>query len=447
MKDSRYASRVQTPQAPSRSVEHSGTMSSFLKARGKDKYSRSRLREIDVLLNQALPREAPEDMLRLAPANPGVPHANIIGSCADEQSSSHVRELAAALEASTDIAGGSSSSSAAPAPADGRLLGGRGLGPGGLLSPPPSRRGAREAEAAMAAQMAVYVQRIPQFHKSRAKKATAEADASMQDSEQLSRAASPCAGSLDRAPATEGNVPEQAEETAAAATAHPQLPRMVSSGGASSFGGDCSPSRRNERRGNAVASGRSRAAVFKKKKIRDLDPHLDIHKNVPTQRMHGNWPDSLKRQIAMHFYQMTPARILEEEEKERLWEEQQHRHRKAAAEDAADENADQDEDGGLQRLSSSDAPSAIAVPLVPSTSFSAGASPKQVAQRNALERTLARGAEGGFVAHGLEVRIRNGPWSERVVVGRHTAVPRGARRPCQLLTKLQTEKKKLSVKY
>ena len=50
----------------------------------------------------------------------------------------------------------------------------------------------------------------------------------------------------------------------------------------------------------------------------DLDPHIDISRSVPTQRLHNNWPDGQRRQLARHFYGLTAAQILEEEDKERL---------------------------------------------------------------------------------------------------------------------------------
>merc|ERR1712217_147445 len=56
-----------------------------------------------------------------------------------------------------------------------------------------------------------------------------------------------------------------------------------------------------------------------KVKLRDLDPHLEVlEARPPSQQLHGNWPDGLKRQVVRHFYGMTPEQIRNEELKERL---------------------------------------------------------------------------------------------------------------------------------
>merc|ERR1719217_1089119 len=91
---------------------------------------------------------------------------------------------------------------------------------------------------------------------------------------------------------------------------------------------------------SALGHGRTAVNVSKgHHKLRDLDPHIDISASVPTQRLHSNWPDGQRRQLARHFYGLSPAQILEEEEKERL------RARRAVQrKDTKDEEAGGDED-------------------------------------------------------------------------------------------------------
>merc|ERR1712096_95543 len=81
---------------------------------------------------------------------------------------------------------------------------------------------------------------------------------------------------------------------------------------------------------NTRTRGHARAL---KQKLRDLDPHINISETVPTQRLHSNWPDGQRRQLARHFYGLTPAQILEEEEKERLREQGVQRKKDPTAEE------------------------------------------------------------------------------------------------------------------
>merc|ERR1719359_794774 len=105
-----------------RTVTSQGTMSSFLKASGKDKYSKSRLNELDQILKTAECGETDP----LSPAHPGL---------------------------------GWSSPRSRP--------GTRGGGPRPVRSNPGSGSSPRSDadSAALAASMAMYIQRMPQFHK------------------------------------------------------------------------------------------------------------------------------------------------------------------------------------------------------------------------------------------------------------------------------------------
>jgi len=353
----------------SRAVEGSGTMSSFLKASGKDKYCRSRLREIDQILKQTLPYEPSE--------------------------------------------------------------GGSAMKARSLPSPRRTPRAAdRDGTGPLVAQMAMHIQRMPQFHKGRV----------VQPCDDFGPGGDPADGEGHHGGGVAGEshrgslLAAERPEAGAAGLGEDALDRFQSrhssvaqsaadpSGGAD--GGETK---------HALGSLPSLKAGAKVK-LRDLDPHLDISRAVPTQQMHSNWPDGLKRQVARHFYGMSHGQILEEEEKERL---RGHRSRgtlingkEGGAEDLAD-------NAGNDQVAAATAPS------IAGSTQGLSQSPR---------RPGRRGVGGGaMVAHGLEIRLKNSDRAERVVVGRHTERSRGkeegAVRPCMLLGQQAASPKKLSMKY
>merc|ERR1712039_1019711 len=155
-----------------------------------------------------------------------------------------------------------------------------------------------------------------------------------------------------------------------------------------------------------------------KPKLKDLDPHLEISDGLPpTQQLHANWPDGLKRQVARHFYGMSPAQIRAEEEKERL---RHHRRRSTKLPGSVDavDGANGEQAAGA------------------TTDGANSASPRGSA---------IRGPE--VLPHGLEIRIRNCEHDHsRTVVGRHTTRIRGKEestaRQTMLLGKIHAEAKK-----
>jgi hypothetical protein len=158
--------------------------------------------------------------------------------------------------------------------------------------------------------------------------------------------------------------------------------------------------------------------------VRNLDPHLDISNVVPTKRMHANWPECKRRQLARHFYGMSPEQILAEEEKERLREQRKYVHKSQNAEEEEEENSATAEDDDNSRHGDR---SGGRPPLQTTVNARESLTASQMVdlrkakmRREALEQSLARGVEDGRLAYGLEIRIRNGNWSERVVVGRNT---------------------------
>lgn len=196
--------------------------------------------------------------------------------------------------------------------------------------------------------------------------------------------------------------------------------------------------RRSEYHGPATGLRAGARAV-----LRDLDPHLGNANTVPTQRLHGNWPDGLRRQVARHFYGMSPAQILEEEEKER---QRDLRRTRTGIKDL-------DSEPGAAENSGDTEPASPTAPESPCGAVSATTgSPKNKARVRALDRCLARGVEGGVIAHSLEVRIRNVEQPERVVVSRKTEQARAPRiesamRPCMLLDAARASPHKMSCKY
>jgi len=181
--------------------------------------------------------------------------------------------------------------------------------------------------------------------------------------------------------------------------------------------------------------------------IRDLDPHLDLDQSAPTQRMHSNWPDSARRQLARHFYGMSPTRIFEEEEKEWLREEQLRRARSKSAKSELD-TEDAEDNGSPTGASTSPA---VALATTDDSQMSAmhRAQKQAIERRQAIERSLQRSSQ--VVPHRLEVRIKNTERPHRAVVTQHTVRLRGSEeancRRTLLLGKLRAERKELSKKY
>lgn len=356
------------------SVQGSGTMSSFLKACGKDKYCRSRLDEIDRIVEQALPVEPlqapPEDFLDVLPG--------FVGGGGD--------------------------------------AGGAGAALDNLSGDPRS----------LAAHMAVHIRQMPKFRKGGGRRARL-GTANHGDSMSLAASGEESPGA-DDPPKSKKDLPPSGGEW-------DELTSMVGDGLASG-----APTRRNsqtsigsaataaaaaEKRasglGSARGEGRRQAARSangrlpglrpQKVKLRDLDPHVSLAGTAPTQRLHGNWPDGLKRSIARHFYGLSPGKILEEEEKERIRDLSKNKVKESASADPAD-----------------DPSSEPASPTSPGKARSAWLEPlrKGSPERIAQERRIARSVAGvGMVAHGLEVRIKNSDRPGRVVVGRHTSRARG----------------------
>lgn len=398
------------PQSPTRHVASAGTMSSFLKASGKDKYSRSRINEIDNLLAQ----QSGQD-------RQGLPRDNMIESLLQAQLSSSPRGASAGAGGSPTAASGSGGADAGASSPRGR----RGAVPS--TQPRASPRANAEDAAALAAQMAIHIQRMPQFHKGRLAQLDSTGGSLATDTG--------AAEAVDGA----GAVVAVGEEGAASAMATDGLTTgrispppgadaalSTAPGGSAGVPNDASPGTPGSARTRGgTAEGRVRLPGVRAgaARLRDLDPHLVGSDVVPTQRMHNNWPDGPRRQLARNFYGMSPARILEEEEKERLQEKAFYARKTKDAEltsEAVDANASDPN------------------------------SPKAKARQRNLERSLAIGAEGGVITHRLEVRIRNVDRAERVVVGRHTDRMRrneSACRQTQLLDKLLAERKKLSQKY
>lgn len=177
--------------------------------------------------------------------------------------------------------------------------------------------------------------------------------------------------------------------------------------------------------------------------VRDLDPHLSNRGSVPTQRMHSNWPDGLRRHLARHFYGMAPAKILEEEAKERMCDLRSYRTRgmKEGAGGSCTEDTGIEGDDG-----SGIGDESVSAAIVISPKAKAQAK----ARKRALERFLALGDEAGMM-HRIEVRVRNSECPQRVMVGRRVQHKKGpeesGRRPCSILGPLHANPKPLPLKY
>lgn len=375
-----------------RHVEAAGTMSSFMKACGKDKYSCPRITEIDQILKSTNGRDQAEPS---SPLRPG-----------------------------SSREGWTSPASPRSRPST------RGGGP----SPCP-HEGADAA--ALAAQMAMYIQRMPQFHKA----PLSQADAGAVDFTYYSEALGDGGGSSSGTSATaaaeeadgqalEGGLPSPTSVMPTRGSKHGEGIAVQSSGRvASKRGGQGSPG------GHAYGCGRGgkRSA---KQRLRDLDPHIDISKSVPTQRLHSNWPDSQRRQLARHFYGLSPAQILQEEEKDRL-------RGQGAVQRKKDYAAEEGKVGTEKDSAAEHAGDAKPEEAVGDQVRSAKAKARREAQRRGLERSFARNADSGTNFHRLEIRIRNVNRPERLVVGRPTERMHGDGsefRKCVLLDSLQASR-------
>lgn len=341
-----------------------GTMSSFLKASGKDKYCRSRLDEIDKMLKQTVEKarkdtgedEKGEDEISPA-SSPISARASKKGPKNKEKSSSLVSN--------------------------------------GLGSRP--QRSKVEIEA-LAAEMVTHIQNMPVYHA--ANKVNAKRNGRGER----------------RGEATEEVAEDGAGEMGDENGGSSENPKVLKSPvSPSSNRTPRSPKRNPGDRGLSSLAKKGQAI------LRDLDPHVDDKTSnaAPTQRLHSNWPFEPRRQLARHFYGMSPSRILEEEEKERTAHTETKD--KPAGPDAEDaEDAEEGKD---------DSPEA-------SQKAQAGRKKRQHAVRGL--NTYTSDAEGGAVAHRLEIRIRNTEKTHRVVVGQRTPGPAQAGvRQCSLLDENQ----------
>lgn len=405
----------------SRSVEATSTMSSYLKSSGRDKYSRSRLREIDrISSRQVVLREL------MDPQDPFV----------------------------TALRAGASS-----------------LPPGDSLVARQDRRlNGQEREAGrqeLTSQVAVHLQRMPRFHRyghalqqEDAESIQPEGSSAADDDDDLETAEA-----VDEASEAIPGVHRQSKARRQPQETNGGRGSRASDEGLFETGGSTV---RRGKDGSRLLSGTlrrqtrshgSRNSTSGKVALRDLDPHLDPSEySLPTQRLHSNWPDGLKRQIARHFYGMTHAQILAEEERERLRDHQ--RRRSGAFKDGGTEgSADGGEEPGTVVGA---ATSSAATPQGTTGGDKLGAPPVVATDhRIPTTRSMTEGSGGraaprssiDVMAHGIEIRIPNSDRpGVRAVVGRHTQrihrrQEESAARPCMLLDKLHAERKRLSMKF
>jgi len=373
----------------SRCVESTATMSSFQKASGRDKFCPVRLRELDRILLRS--------------------------------------------------AGGSGSarwttedSSSSPRPPRGRGCRGEGL----------------------EAQVAAHIQRIPHVHRSAAS-LTADSASTVSWGDNASDAGEGSAAG--------GTAAEDVAESGQPAI-RGQHPRKMPAGSASRVSDAAIKSsqaeaaydgmmavppddevkqqrressarrqRRDSQRRDAAVRPLGRSTPSATVRLRDLDPHLDTSDAVPTQHLHSNWPDGLKRKVARHFYGMTHAQICAEQRRERMRDQRRSETKESTPEDlsetaAAGETGDEREHRlGTRRVSEA-----------------------TVGSRRARE--ILTSGSPAIMEHGLEIRIRGSDRpSVRVVVSRNTPRVRrkdeSAARQTLLLDKLNAERKMLSRKY
>lgn len=342
-------------------VEAIGTMSSFMKARGKDKYSRSRIAEIDNILDASASRYQVD---LFSPSSPS--SAQQIGTLREGWCSPRSRP-------------------------------GTHHGSRPSQSPHSHHGGSSMLDAdtaALSTQMAMHIQRLPHYYKS---KSAHQAFNDSNVTEPFSEAFGDTGTIGGKGVADEGDGLDSGQRSSGSPSlVSPQSPANGGLGSTGSRSGySCEPLR----------------AMKGKHKLRDLDPHIDITASVPTQRLHSNWPDGQRRQLARHFYGLTPRQILEEEEKECLREQ-------GAIQRKKDPNT-VDAELGLDK----DSADLVGESKKEEADIEKVRTAKAKARREAerrMERSFNRGADGGLNFHRLEVRIRNVNRPDRVVVGQPT---------------------------
>mmetsp|Transcript_22373 Transcript_22373/g.49537 ORF Transcript_22373/g.49537 Transcript_22373/m.49537 type:complete len:596 (+) Transcript_22373:66-1853(+) len=291
-----------------RLVEQKSTVSSFIKAGGRDRYCCPRLREIDSIL---------------------------------ERVSAEPRS-----DASVDY-------------------------------PPAS---ASQAPGQMIAQLAAQMHRFPKFHERRAARRQAveqhQLQADRQGNVQFNAAAHSRTSSGDR---LSQEVSGTALIEGQSASSVPFASERPTDGdGAAGGAGQLRTTHKQERK-----NGKNRGNSARK--LRLIDPHLPTA-GLPTQRLHANWPFGIKREIARNFYGMTAEEVAAEEEHDRLVEE-----------------------GGPKAW-------------VRQTSSLHSKEELSLADEEAAAKPLSsrHGPQNNYVAHRLEVRVRNIDRPERFVVAKWT---------------------------
>jgi len=379
------AQAVARPPMGLRKVENSSTISSFLKASGRDKYSRSRLAEVDHILKLTRP---PNDR-----------HEE--------------RATAAALDGCADTVVANSEAD----PPDGR----------GLL---PKLTHGRDD---LAAQMALHIQNMPRYYKRRpcagVEDVSWEEPCSSvgEDDDTVKCRRSTLLTGDTRLSVTSGFALETEPSEGLSRQAVAQLcgssDELRNSRVRSVSCGRRSTARRSvqsPRGANLTQSSLSTVGgslVKGSSRLRDLDPHLQVPTGVPTMRAHSNWPEGVRRQLARHFYGMSPELILEEEARE----EQRELGR-----------TPNDSKETISRDREADDPLTTDSPVVRNSKVAVSASPSTRAKvRRRIERAFAVGADAsGEVPHRLEIRVRNVSRPQRVVVCRQTR-KRGPEAACR----------------
>mmetsp|Transcript_65418 Transcript_65418/g.121999 ORF Transcript_65418/g.121999 Transcript_65418/m.121999 type:complete len:618 (-) Transcript_65418:43-1896(-) len=323
---------VQRRTGPSgRLVEHKSTVSSFIKAGGRDRYCRPRLREIDSILERV------------------------------------------SAEPRTDAAGY----------------------PAAAASQDPGR---------MIAQLAAQMPRFPQFHESRTAR---RRRAYEQQPDEVARQGSLQFNAVVHSRASSGErLSQEVSGTALmegqSSSSIPLASERPMDGERAEAGDSQLRTPRKQDRKNGQSHGRGSATP----KLRMIDPHLPAA-GLPTQRLHANWPFGIKREIARHFYGMTAEEVAAEEEHERQVEEGK---LNAKAWTRQTSSLHSKEESGFQEDE--------VFPDGKAGSANEKKRRKQAAKR--LGHTSRHGPQNNYVAHRLEVRVRNIDRPERFVVAKCT---------------------------
>eukprot|EP00933_Yihiella_yeosuensis_P044222 TRINITY_DN39328_c0_g1_i1.p1 TRINITY_DN39328_c0_g1~~TRINITY_DN39328_c0_g1_i1.p1 ORF type:complete len:614 (+),score=95.97 TRINITY_DN39328_c0_g1_i1:81-1844(+) len=269
------------------SVESASTMSSFGRSRGRDKFTRPRLGDLDAQLGRVLGK---------SPKHSKQGGARLLKAWAPKEENR--KEMPDGLDAILSQ---------------------------GAKSKTSMRAHKRTGNTGLAAKVGLHVFQMPRNAAPGVEDSSEKPEASKDGTD----AADGAGGSAADGAEDQDSELRKPGEPAAALRKRPgtppptkstSQPRRPGTPPPSKAGGSSDPEKRFSKFANESVLLTHRSKIRSPQKVRPLrrlDPHIspaDIAKTTPTQRLFNNWPDSLKQQVARQFYVMSPEQMMAEEE-------------------------------------------------------------------------------------------------------------------------------------